>query len=105
MDRINPRVGRTHRMMEEALKALRAGNTVTVIGLYNTGRDHLTEVARSLGATEAEITAMCITKYRGHWDLEALLGHEGEEYLFFVDHTVLEEQYKYVLKMLHKFDN
>lgn len=101
----NPKCGRSHRMMEEALRLVREGKTVTVIGLFNAGRDHLTDIALKIGASPTELAKMCITKYKGVWEIEGLLRHNDKEFSYLVDHAVIEDQLRSSLEMLRRYDH
>lgn len=101
----NPKRGRSHRMMEEALRLVREGKTITIIGLHNEGRERLTNIACELGATHVELSKMCITKYKGCWELEGLLRHNDNSFAYLVDHAVIEDQLSHSLEMLRRYDH
>lgn len=96
--------GRSHRMMLEALAKVRTGTTVTVIGLYNEGVNRLQQIAMEAGASPKEMVMLQITKCRGVWDLENLLAHNAKDFIYFVDHAVLENNFCNVLAMLRRYD-
>lgn len=98
------KTGRSHRMIAEALAKVREGKTVHVIALYHIGEEKLTKLAVDAGATPEELAKMIIIKCKAIWDLETLLSHNSRDFIYFVDHAVLENQYCNVLAMLHRYD-
>lgn len=101
---ISTSVGRTHRMMQDALAQVRAGKTVTVIGLYNEGAQRLEQIAMKLGASPDEIQRLLIVKFHHVWDLENLCSPQRNDYVYLVDHKVIETVLCNTLNMLHKYD-
>lgn len=97
-------VGRTHRMMQDALAQVRAGKTVTVIGLYNEGAKRLEQIAMQLGASPEDMRKLLIVKFHHIWDLENVCSPQRNDYVYLVDHKVIETEFCNALNMLHKYD-
>lgn len=98
------KTGRSHRMIAEALQRVRNGKTVTVIALYHRGEQRLQDIALELGASPSEVIKLCIVKCKGIWDLENLLARNAEDFEYFVDHAVIENNFANVLAMLRRYD-
>lgn len=105
MNAQNPKTGRSHRMIREALQLARDGYTVTVIGLFNEGEAKLRRLANELSTSPQDVQNIIFTKMRGIWDIENILAANGndDKIKYLVDHAVIENQYRCTLDMLHRY--